>query len=473
MLVECVFVAGLKLSRLETFGWEMYVPKNKSLRRSVSCATPRSAANVLEGDSYFRGQLASPDSRRRRLSITSLFSTGPKITPVQVEKNDLPDSDSPKSESVRDRSGIKEAYSNETIEGNEKVEEPREAASLGASPSSLRSSTTRKISNQVSKLFRSGKKMQIVSNTGTDANVEHFYIHPQSWFRSLWDKFIAVFVVYNALVLPFDIAFTDASHFSIFDSILDVFFIADVVLNLFTAYQDDSGALVVDLNLIRRRYLHGWAWIDIPSSIPFDLIVKPFFFTDGSPSSLFLVQMFKILKVPRLLRVGRLFKMLELNEELVSAGRILKLLMLYLYASHLFGCFFYFVSASSSNTPASWVWREKISVYHAENTRVQKYIKVVLAAFLMLIGENIEPNSTGEQLYTIFVMLIGACIYAIIFGQMAVVINNMNRASSRYHEKLGNIREHMRNLKLPLDTQERVREYFDVSSILHLTFCSK
>ena len=102
-----------------------------------------------------------------------------------------------------------------------------------------------------------------------------------------------------------------------------------------------------------------------------------------------------------------------------------------------------------------------VSLYNQDVNTSVKYVRVVFAAFLMLMGENIEPQTQGEQLYTIFVMLIGACLYATIFGQMAVVINDLNRASSRYQEKLSNIREHMRNLELPLPIQVRVREYFD------------
>ena len=108
----------------------------------------------------------------------------------------------------------------------------------------------------------------------------------------------------------------------------------------------------------------------------------------------------------------------------------------------------------------TWTWRHDVHNYLADIPMWMRYTQCVYGAFLMLIGENIEPSKGAEQLFAIGVMLVGACLYAIIFGQMAVIINNLNRASSRYQEHLGNMQEHMKNLRLPLHTQKRIREYF-------------
>ena len=51
--------------------------------------------------------------------------------------------------------------------------------------------------------------------------------------------------------------------------------------------------------------------------------------------------------------------------------------------------------------------------------------------------------------------------YAVIFGQIALLIQNKNSGTTRLHEKMEVINESMRNLALPVEVQERVRNYYD------------
>ena len=75
-------------------------------------------------------------------------------------------------------------------------------------------------------------------------------------------------------------------------------FIADVVVNLFTAYFDDTGLLIQDLKMIRHRYYKGWAIVDVPASFPFEIIMTPIMRAGGSRISSS-IALFKMLKLPR------------------------------------------------------------------------------------------------------------------------------------------------------------------------------
>ena len=66
-----------------------------------------------------------------------------------------------------------------------------------------------------------------------------------------------------------------------------------------------------------------------------------------------------------------------------------------------------------------------------------------------------------EGLWCSFVLLIGAMIYAFLFGQISLLIRNRHSGQARLHEKMEIINESMRNLNLPLEVQERVRNYYD------------
>ena len=59
----------------------------------------------------------------------------------------------------------------------------------------------------------------------------------------------------------------------ILNTIIDIFFIVDLVLNFFTTYIDPiNGSEVVDHRTIISKYLKRDFWIDLAASIPTDAI---------------------------------------------------------------------------------------------------------------------------------------------------------------------------------------------------------
>jgi hypothetical protein len=81
--------------------------------------------------------------------------------------------------------------------------------------------------------------------------------------------------------------------------LVDVVFLADLVLYFFKAYENERGEVVTDMKKIRREYFKFWVFVDIPASIPFDNIF-----------GLLGYELFG-LKLFRLLRIGRLLKFLQ------------------------------------------------------------------------------------------------------------------------------------------------------------------
>lgn len=57
-------------------------------------------------------------------------------------------------------------------------------------------------------------------------------------------------------------------------SAVDIFFLADLILNFFTTYIDDvTGAEIFDHKLIIKRYLKRDFWLDLLASMPVDSIL--------------------------------------------------------------------------------------------------------------------------------------------------------------------------------------------------------
>ncbi len=70
---------------------------------------------------------------------------------------------------------------------------------------------------------------------------------PDSQIRSYWNLLITFLLLYTASFVPYRIAFVDDSplYMTILDTIMDMIFFTDLVLNFFSAYEDRKTGLEV------------------------------------------------------------------------------------------------------------------------------------------------------------------------------------------------------------------------------------
>jgi len=106
--------------------------------------------------------------------------------------------------------------------------------------------------------------------------------NPVGRYRRMWLLIVFIFVMYNAVTIPFALAFRaiwSDLHVIVVLGVLfyvgDLIFMLDVVLYFFTPYTRD-GLYERNLPDIRRHYLRSWFLIDFISSAPLDLLFIPF-----------------------------------------------------------------------------------------------------------------------------------------------------------------------------------------------------
>ena len=147
---------------------------------------------------------------------------------------------------------------------------------------------------------------------------------PTSTIRQAWDIVAIILVLILSWSLPYRVAMTEGYEsvgITIFDVLVDFFFLADILMNATTAYMVDDH-LVFSRREIMLNYVRGWLAIDLVSSLPFDWFVFGFplspsaedLLDDASlqSSELFkLVKMLKLLKLFRLTRLVRYWTKIE------------------------------------------------------------------------------------------------------------------------------------------------------------------
>lgn len=76
-------------------------------------------------------------------------------------------------------------------------------------------------------------------------------------------------------------------------------------------------------------------------------------------------------------------------------------------------------------------------------------------------GNPAEARSSIEKIYSVIMLILGACFYATVVGNMALLISNMNVTAARHKQRKTVVMDVARYLNLTPDLMQRIQEYYD------------
>ncbi|KAF0294050.1 Potassium voltage-gated channel protein eag [Amphibalanus amphitrite] len=296
-------------------------------------------------------------------------------------------------------------------------------------------------------------------------------------FKAIWDWVILCLTFYTAIMVPYNVAFKNKTSedvsLLVVDSIVDVIFFIDIVLNFHTTFVGPGGEVVSDPKIIRMNYLKSWFIIDLLSCLPYDVFNAFDHDEDGIGS------LFSALKVVRLLRLGRVVRKLDRYLE-YGAAMLILLLCFYMLVAHWLACIWYSIGLSDADngvtyswlwklgnitqTPYSYLWSNETMSPILVGGPSRKTMYVTSLYFTMTcmtsVGfGNVAAETDNEKIFTICMMIIAALLYATIFGHVTTIIQQMTSATAKYHDMLNNVREFMKLHEVPKALSERVMDY--------------
>ncbi|XP_076244136.1 potassium voltage-gated channel protein ether a go-go isoform X1 [Calliopsis andreniformis] len=301
-------------------------------------------------------------------------------------------------------------------------------------------------------------------------------------FKAIWDWIILCLTFYTAIMVPYNVAFKNKTSedvsLLVVDSIVDVIFFIDIVLNFHTTFVGPGGEVVSDPKVIRMNYLKSWFIIDLLSCLPYDVFNAFDHDEDGIGS------LFSALKVVRLLRLGRVVRKLDRYLE-YGAAMLILLLCFYMLVAHWLACVWYVTlrysigrSDAENGVQYSWLWKlanvtQSPYNYLWTNTstapelvagpsRRTMYVTALYFTMTCMTSVgfgNVAAETDNEKIFTICMMIIAALLYATIFGHVTTIIQQMTSATAKYHDMLNNVREFMKLHEVPKALSERVMDY--------------
>uniref|UniRef100_A0A3Q2VV05 Voltage-gated delayed rectifier potassium channel KCNH8 n=1 Tax=Haplochromis burtoni TaxID=8153 RepID=A0A3Q2VV05_HAPBU len=312
-----------------------------------------------------------------------------------------------------------------------------------------------------------------------DAKKSKFILLHYSTFKAGWDWLILLATFYVAVTVPYNVCFIGndddlTRSTTVSDIPVCVFFLQlpDIVFNFRTTYVSKSGQVVFDARQICIHYLTTWFIIDLVAALPFDLLyaVKVS------------VSVVHLLKTVRLIRLLRLLQKMDRYSQ--HSTVVLTLLMsMFALLAHWMACIWYIIGKkemedNTNNWDIGWLHelgKRLESPYYptggvngsGSGPSIRSvYISSLyftLSSLTSVGFGNVSANTDAEKIFSVCVMLIGALMHALVFGNVTAIIQRMYSRWSLYHTKTKDLKDFIRVHHLPQSLKQRMLEYFQTT----------
>ncbi|CAM9770115.1 unnamed protein product, partial [Phaeothamnion confervicola] len=317
--------------------------------------------------------------------------------------------------------------------------------------------------------------------------------HPDSVERSLWDLAVFLTLTFNLVAIPWCLAFLPSFRDYGVLWALDLVFWADMYLRAVRFAVVRDGQLRTDRDAIWAHYAGpgGRLHADLAATLPYDVLALFCFVAPGT-----LPVVMAALRVPRVLRLpwaGELAASLGRAAQALGVPttpmELMQLLGVVLIMAHWAGCGLYVVARlrnggadcaglekddavgtnglsafGTCRWSMTWVGRqvrnEQLPPDGGEETTL--YIRAVNWALPTLVTASIGDTpmaNYGETLYVFLWILFGLTINAIIIGNVASLVANLDSKQAQYFATADALKRYMNRNDVPMATRARVNGY--------------
>lgn len=309
-----------------------------------------------------------------------------------------------------------------------------------------------------------------------------FMMNPLSSTRIAWDAILLVVTISNAFRIPYYIAFqpyqycsdaqeenmkwldfasTNAMCYSqnakAFDFFVHAVFLVDILINTRTGFVNAQAQIVMNGKEALVHYLKGWFVLDLVSMVPVDMILASQI--DGGHIEVKLVQMIKLLKVGNMTRV--LDKAARAN-----TFRVVRVIIALVLLGHVIGCCYFYLSryqidyyaqnGCNRSTGCPWTVQEGIT----DANLYTQYASAMYWGMTMLTSVEfgyVEPKTNMEKFFAASCQLVGAICTALIFGEVAALIQNAEGGNRKYRSLIAATNYFLRFHNIPKALRRRVK----------------
>eukprot|EP00325_Prymnesiales_sp_UTEX-LB-985_P002743 CAMPEP_0174702914 /NCGR_PEP_ID=MMETSP1094-20130205/7044_1 /TAXON_ID=156173 /ORGANISM="Chrysochromulina brevifilum, Strain UTEX LB 985" /LENGTH=637 /DNA_ID=CAMNT_0015900769 /DNA_START=52 /DNA_END=1965 /DNA_ORIENTATION=+ len=311
----------------------------------------------------------------------------------------------------------------------------------------------------------------------------HRLFPPDHIFVRTWFSCLMVLVMYNAVYIPIELCFEEqlgkkhGAHIAI-DFLVDGIFLCDIVINFRTVYYNEDQEMVLDVKMIKRRYLKGWFALDLFASLPYDVIG----YIAGADASANLGAL-GLLKLPRLLRLAKLLKKLDQLSGATTV-RVIYVVGGFVMVNHWIGCVWWAIGMAEFNSPERsdvklnssygipWPSRVPGAPLGPWSSLAQAYLSSLFQSLTLVAKAPwVGPDTIGEKIFMCFAISMGALIFAVLLTFVSALTRQSQSHSAAKREQIAKVRGMAAYAGLnAIDTRRLVNHvdsYWDLTSGLN------
>ena len=261
-----------------------------------------------------------------------------------------------------------------------------------------------------------------------------------------------IIATWNALSLPIELAFepefSQSRMNSVLNAFIDFFFLLDIIVVFRTSIIGHNGDIVTDQKTIALKYLKGSFTIDFLSTIPLDSMAG--IFLEKQEAAQF--KIFGCLKLIRVVRLNRIIRDMNAQSHIKVILKLVKLTFFLLLYVHIQSCLWYGIIRHDKmwmpvmNTIYGW---QNKSIF-TESLYYQYWI-CTYTSCLYLMGNDLQPRGLLQIVIGTLFNASGAIILANLFGELAVLVRELNSRNLALTKKMTSAKTAMRSIGIPTE----------------------
>jgi hypothetical protein len=338
-------------------------------------------------------------------------------------------------------------------------------------------------------------------------------LNPNYPARLAWDLNTMFLVMCDAMILPYQMSFTDGESPALFDTIwlilTTTFFTIDIFMNFHTGYQAgardtdcEPGRMVTKRRRIAKNYFRTWFGIDFVSTVPWGVMAN-LILGGGSGSAGQLGKLTKVIKFVRFMRLMRMLRLAKLaaiwekvearcgSVILIQGVALLRVLFVLVCICHWNACIWWMIGQEKSiitemlsdEDQADWAKQPHWTTIQRSNGDGEPTWRwadrstgeAYIFCFYWTLGvmrtmpAEVTPVSQPERMYVMIFMFFAFSAFAICVAMITQTFFKFSERKRIFNDDMAAVRMHLRKHKasehLQLTIKTYVRHLYDTRTI--------
>lgn len=264
-------------------------------------------------------------------------------------------------------------------------------------------------------------------------------------YNKYWDIFIFLLATYCSINIPLWLVFSYAPIFAIYlmEFVVSSAFALDILFHFWSPCARKKKDSIEQLQET-RGYISTWFLLDLLAVPPYLFLIE----FSVIPPSLTIFSIFRLLRIVKLAKGVHFKKAWGMRE--FQSSSFLRL-----------GFLLYWMVLFAHWTACGWV---AIRGGGEQSDQVTSYIRALYwsVTTLTTIGYgDITPETNGETIYALFVMVAGAGSYGYLVANIASTLANSDIIRVQFSNKVQKVSAFLKNKNIPDEMYERILDYYD------------